>query len=56
MVKKIKLLKEGAVQYDGEDEHATNIITIFSGLSQQDSIPYEIFRKGVVQLLRQLET
>lgn len=52
MLKKLKLLIEGTPPF--EDTPSSNIISIFATLSQ-DELPYELFRKGVVSLLRQME-
>ena len=51
MVRKLKLLTEGVPPF--EQQQANNLFTIFANLTQD--IPYEIFRKGVVGLLRQME-
>ena len=36
-----------------EEQQPSNLFTVFANLTQD--IPYEIFRKGVVGLLRQME-
>jgi hypothetical protein len=53
MVRKLKLLVEGVPAFE-EQQPAINVFTSFAALTQEQ-IPYEIFRKGVVSLLRQME-
>jgi hypothetical protein len=37
-----------------QEQPPTNVLTVFAHLSQEH-LPYEVFRKGVVSLLRQME-
>jgi hypothetical protein len=52
MVRKLKLLVEGVPPF--EEQQPINILTIFTNLTQ-GQLPYELFRKGVISLLRQME-
>ena len=53
MMKKINLLLAGAPE-DAEGEHSVNILSLFDGIALTN-IPYEVFKKGVVTLLKKLE-
>lgn len=52
MVRKLKLLVEGVPPF--EEQQPINILTIFASLTQEN-LPYELFKKGVISLLRQME-
>lgn len=54
MIKKLKLLTEGLTSFEDKEETNHNIFTVFQSLSQ-DELPYEIFRRGVINLLKQME-
>lgn len=54
MVKKIKLLVEGVTTVVDHEEQTINLASTFQQLTQ-NTIPFEIFRKGLVALLKKLE-
>ena len=54
MIKKLKLLTEGLPSFSDREEASHSIFTVFQSLSQEE-LPYEIFRRGVVNLLKQME-
>jgi hypothetical protein len=54
MVKKIKLLVEGVTSMVDHEEQSINLASTFQQLSQ-NTIPFEIFRRGLVGLLKKLE-
>lgn len=53
MVKKIKILMEGITIFEDSYEAVVNLQSIFKGMTLT-KIPYEIFRKGTVNLLKKL--
>jgi hypothetical protein len=53
MVKKIKILMDGITIFEENNEELFNLKSTFKGITLS-RIPYEIFRKGIVTLLKKL--
>ena len=52
-MKKINLLLTG-IPEDSDSEKSINILSLFDGIALTN-IPFEIFKKGVITLLKKLE-